>query len=103
MLGVHRVPGTDVEPTITLTSWRIYATDKGRHVVGWHVEGREGRVSSAIASFDAETMRLTTRSGRVYKLTGEPGYNSDAEHVWSVFRRINAIATADDVTQEYMQ
>ncbi len=104
MLGVHRVPGTDIEPEITLTHWRIYEADdnKGRHLVGWHVDGREGRVSSAIQSFDPATKMVVTRSGRVYHLQGEPGTNNDAEHVWSVFRFGNGIDAFTDVTQDYV-
>lgn len=72
------------EPSITLTCWKIIETiedEPSRHFVGYNGAGREGRVSSPIITFDPETMRGVTHTGRVYQLQGLPGLNMDAEYV----------------------
>lgn len=76
------------EPSTTLYQWQIYDVDgdfdhagKTRHFMGY--TGREGRVSSPVIEFDSVTMQGRTKSGRVYKLSGRPGFNSVATYVWS--------------------
>ena len=71
-----------------------------RHFVGCdHYDG-SGRVSSAIASFDVLRRRASTRRGRVYELLGRSGSSSNAQYVWGLWCRINAVATFTDVTAE---
>ncbi|WP_156924523.1 hypothetical protein [Derxia gummosa] len=73
----------DEQPMLHVRSWRIAATKHGtQHVVGYCVENLEGRVSSAIERFDADTGTAFTTSGRRYRLLDSPGWNWDADYVW---------------------
>ena len=95
------------EPHVRLGDWRALevtyldgAISRTRHFVGCdHCDG-SGRVSSAIASFDVLRRRASTKRGRVYELMGRSGSSSNAEYVWGLWCRINAVATFTDVTEE---
>jgi hypothetical protein len=103
-LGVWQVDDIGLQPEITLTNWRIFESDKGeRHFVGYCLEDRSGRVSSAIEGFDPRTQRGVTRSGRVYQLKGQSGCNANADHTWSMFKIINEIETCKDVSEEVIR
>ncbi|NHZ44870.1 hypothetical protein [Massilia aquatica] len=93
------IPVTD-QPTLTLERWSIYELPDGdRHLVGWAIENREGRVSSRIEQFDISTMCGVTSTGRVYKLDGRPGLNMDAEYTWNNWRAINDVESFVNVSQ----
>lgn len=86
------------QPHITLAQWQVFELPNGdRHFCGYHYLGREGRVSSRIEDFDPETMTGRTRSGRVYKLAGEPGLNHDALYVWGRWQEINGVTQYEAV------
>jgi hypothetical protein len=93
-------------PELELKNWKVFEVDselwpgKTRHFVGYNITEREGRVSSAIEVFDKETMTGRTKSGRVYKLVGEPGYDPDADYVWGFFVVRNKLSEIVNVTQE---
>lgn len=93
-------------PEVDLEQWKVvevespYWDGRTRHFVGYNLTEGEGRVSSAIQQFDAETMQGITRSGRVYRLVGNPGHSSDAEYVWDRWCRINQAENEQDVTME---
>jgi hypothetical protein len=80
---VWKVSDVKDEPESRMTSWRAFLV-KGQpdtvHFVGF--AGYEGRVCSAVQSYDKTTHRGITQSRRIYELLGHPGYNSDAEWVW---------------------
>lgn len=89
------------QPTLTLERWSIFELPDGdRHLVGWAVENREGRVSSEIEQFDVKKMCGVTSTGRVYRLKGNPGRNSDAEYTWNQWRRYNDVEAFADVSGE---
>lgn len=77
------------EPSVTLTSWAAFEVllpqigSPTAHVVGFSEEGREGRVSSKVLRLDYSRRQATTSTGRVYRLSGPPGLNGDAEYVWT--------------------
>lgn len=96
--GVWNVAPIDVEPEIQLYDWQVYEVDGLRQNVG--ARSSSGRVSSAIVTFDKETMRGVTKSGRVYELVGLPGMNMDAEYVWSTWKVINKVTSEQNVTRE---
>ena len=74
------------EPSIQLIRWQvIQLPDGARHCVGYNLAWPEGRVSSPIVSIDLSTMKVITRSGRVYLLDGPPGWHPDAEHVLGIW------------------
>ncbi|MBT1076558.1 hypothetical protein [Geobacter grbiciae] len=59
------------------------------------------RISTPITSFNAETAEGVTKSGRIYKLVGNPGFDADADWVWSNVARAQGFTTKD-VTEEYV-
>lgn len=101
-MPVWRIAPIADEPSSTLTSWSAFETEREeRHLCGYALEAREGRVTSAIATFDPETASATTSSGRIYRLKGRPGVDSDAEYVKARWLRVNASAEHLDVTAEF--
>lgn len=92
----------DQEPETTLSQWRVMLVeDKDIHFVGW--AGWEGRVCSAVQTYDPETKRGVTKSGRVYELIGPSGHNRDAMYVWAGWMSINSLKEQEvkDVTDQY--
>ena len=97
------VAAVDAQPLLTLERWRVYETNRGdRHFVGYCVETHDGRVTTAILSFNASTKTGVTTSGRRYLLKGWPCFDSDAEHVWSFYTSQNEITETRDVSLEYL-
>jgi len=103
--SVYRpTPVTD-EPVTSLYQWMVYTVElpgmEGNtiHFVGW--TGWEGRVSSAIQAYDPTTKEGVSRSGRIYKLEGHSGYNSDAVYVWATWKQMNAVQKWNNVTDDY--
>jgi len=93
-------------PEINLTSWKIFEVSSElwpkvtRHFVGYNSTNKEGRVSSEIITFDAAEAKGVTNSGRVYRLSGRPGFNLDAEYVWNFWKSINKITQVTDITND---
>ncbi|MCO4861250.1 hypothetical protein MKD38_06185 [Cupriavidus sp. WGlv3] len=101
-MPIWSVMGVDEQPDITLQHWRVYETERGEHhFVGYCVENHSGRVSSAIVSYDVKLRAGITRSGRRYVLSGEPGFDQDALHVWSFWSLRNGVTEKRDVSSEY--
>jgi hypothetical protein len=86
-------------PELQLRDWRVFESPEGdRHLVGYNITEREGRVSSPISEFDATRQRAVTHSGRVYQLKGPSGYDADADYVWKRWMRIQGHDDYVDVT-----
>jgi len=81
----------------------IYSSNEEptHHLVGYVMSEGAGRTTSAIQSFDKEKMLVTTNSGRVYRLQGKSGNNSDADYVWNFWKSHNNARNEKDVTNEY--
>jgi hypothetical protein len=79
-----------------------WSEERTRHLVGYIPMLRNGRASSAIQAFDRDRMRITTRSGRIYQLEGQPGGNGDAEYVWRHWKTTNEATGEIDVTDQYL-
>lgn len=102
-LNIGTVAPVDEQPLLTLERWRVYETNRGeRHFIGYCVEAHDGRVTTAILAFDANTKTGATASGRRYFLKGWPCFDHDAEQVWSFYVSQNAITTTRDVSLEYL-
>jgi hypothetical protein len=98
-MPVWNVLPINQEPSTTLVRWQVIELPHGdRHLVGYAVEAREGRVCSAVKLFDVRQLRATTRSGRVYQLRGTPGLDSEGEYVWRRWASINKESKWSDVT-----
>ena len=98
--SIWTVGSVEDEPECELIRWQIFEVNGNRHFMGYNYAGMEGRVSSKIITFDEKAMRGITRSGRVYELVDEPGFNHDADYVLSNWLRLNQL-TRDDI--EYVQ
>ncbi len=103
--GVWPLASPEIEPEVFVQDWEIHEVqlpgrvERTRHVVGltgWH---REGVVSSVIAALDTDTHRVTTESGRVYKLGTRTGGNLDSEYVWNRWRHLNDATDDQNVTK----
>jgi len=70
--------------------------------VGYCVENHEGRVTSAIQSFDVGTGVGVTSSGRRYLLSGWPCFDSDALRLLELVSERNGLSETKDVSLEYM-
>jgi hypothetical protein len=108
-MAIWKVAPTADQPDLTLTHWSIHEVaseiwvGNTRYLVGWCVENREGRVTSAIVSWDPSTMIGTTKSGRRYKLHDRPGLHDDAEYTWNRWKRFSKITDDRDVTEEFIE
>lgn len=82
------IASVEQEPQASLMNWRVFEVvlREGAattfHLVGYALEVREGRVSSAIQAIDLEKMVVKTISGRIYWLRGKAGFDGSAEFVW---------------------
>jgi hypothetical protein len=99
--AIWTVPDIHEQPIISLIRWEVRETSRGeQHFVGYNIEDHEGRVSSAIQSFNAETCKGITRSGRIYLLLGPAGYDPDGDYVWRNWPYASGIEWKD-VSIEY--
>lgn len=104
-MPVWRTQPPSEQPSLTLVRWSVRevqedAQGSERVLVGYCVENREGRTSSALVSIDYDTLICTTGSGRAYLLKGAPELDSDAEYVFERWCAINEVTSATDVTAE---
>lgn len=107
-MSIWKTAPVDQMPEVSLENWRVfevkslYWDGRTRHFMGYNPYDCEGRVSSAIDRYDPAIQQGISKSGRVYKLLGEPGYNREAEYVWSRWCEINHIEDQRDVTAEVL-
>lgn len=95
-------------PTRTLERWRVMEIPfdgPGKawtcHFVGFKLEGCVGQVSTPVHKFDPITRRGLTRSGRIYELRGDSGFNGDASAIWAGFKHANQIEDERDISQDF--
>lgn len=97
------------EPEESIVRWSVRevlcgdSSERTRHLVGYIARRGSGRVTSPIQSFDRDKMTIITRSGRVYRLEGQPGFNADAEYVWAHWKVLNDVQEEVDVTDHYQR
>ena len=99
------IQSVDEEPTVNIVNWSVHRVtffngDKSEHLLGF-VPGQQGRVTSAIQVFNANTRKITTLSGRVYTLIGPPGKCEDARYVWNFWKKMNGDVKDRNVTDKY--
>jgi hypothetical protein len=101
---IHRPKSVSEQPEAVITHWSVRELSNGdRHLIGVIPEsGHDGRVSSKIMEYADRV--VTTRSGRRYHLSGEPGQHLDADYVWAAWCFSNSVdpSSARDVTKEYV-
>lgn len=102
-MTVRNVASIADRPTVELIRWRIMQTSAGdMHFVGCETLGHKGRVSSAIADFDAAARRGVTRSGRIYLLSRPSGFHPAATYVWTRSCECNKVTAYRDVSSDVM-
>jgi len=100
---IWKIAPVSDEPGVSLIRWSILETDDGtRHFVGVDKRDSTGRVSSQVVTFDCLALRGETQSGRIYHLTGQPGWSSNAEYVWKCWCEVNGVASYADVTRQLL-
>jgi len=100
-MSIHASSSVDDDPVVSLESWSIRESNTGaRHFVGFNLAERDGRVSTAIISFDSIMRTGVTATGRRYVLVGRAGFDRDAEYVWQWAVRQWRIQKWSDVTAE---
>lgn len=106
-MPIFSIAPIEQEPEETIVFWSVrevifgQEADKSHHLVGYIHREHSGRVTSAIQEFDRDSMTVKTKSGRVYFLKGQPGFNADAEYVWNKWKAINDARDEVDVTNQY--
>ncbi|WP_227814120.1 hypothetical protein [Nitrogeniibacter aestuarii] len=96
---------TDVElqPELILISWSIMLVNGvDWHFVGYAPQNYEGRTSSRIEEFDLANHVGRSKSGRLYRLNGGPGYNSDAEYTFRRWCDINSVQSVEEITDRVL-
>jgi hypothetical protein len=99
--NIHPIAPVSMQPTTQMTRWQLYWATRSDGSVTHHLVGRadaEGRVSSTVVQVDAVHRRVTTRSGRVYSLAGEAGFDSDGQYVWVQWLHFNLAVAGGLVT-----
>lgn len=104
-MSVNKIQSAPRE--ITLRRWRVIEIElpggvRSRHVWGHDAEKNAGRASSAIETFDKETLVATTRSGSTYRLTGLPGNSRLGKSAWNDWCKESKVVSECDVTHEYL-
>ncbi len=89
-MPIWRPLPVEFEPVIPMVCWQIIRLPEGdRHLLGRHANGLEIRVSSRLVGFERATMKVRTRSGRIYLLRGASGFSGDDEYVLLGWCRVN--------------
>lgn len=95
--SVWKVASVLENPEISLTNWTIKKMVEGEYFVGEQRWG-SGRVSTAIQTFDPETKKGVTASGRVYQLVGDEGYSRDGDYIWGYYKKLNQLTELPTTT-----
>lgn len=96
-----QAPSPDQQPEAILRNYRVYSADDGHHFAGLNEVTGKGRVSTAIVTWDPDTMTGTTQSGRRYRLEGPPDDTGVAQVAWVTWSMGYGISEFTDVTAEY--
>lgn len=111
-MNIWRPSPVTVSPVTNLASWRAFLVKKTRisngktiHFVGSVADkwGDEGRVSSAIQSFDNVEKCGISRSGRKYVLLENPGHSRDGLYVWECWKELNFVVECEDITDRLFE
>jgi hypothetical protein len=107
--GIWPLGSTDENPEVVVESWAVHEVqlpnrpERTRHIVGLTGRHRDGVVSSSIVEVDATANRITTESGRTYRVIGGTGGNLDSIYVWNRWRTENDATIPIDVTSQIKQ
>lgn len=94
-------PSPDEQPEAVLRAYRVFAAADGHHFAGLNGITGRGRVSTAVASWDSDTMTGITSSGRRYRLEGPPDATGMAEVLYVAWAHDKGLVEHEDVTSDY--
>lgn len=105
-MSIWGMPSVEDQPIVTLVRWRVLRIKAKKTsidlVLGWCIEDGHARMSTPIIEHNSDSRSLTTRSGRVYVVQGDPAYEDDAQYIAEEhFGR--AAQKAIDVSAEYFK
>lgn len=88
---------------VELSRWRLLRVSSGEvNLVGFRAERCTARVSTPVLLLDGAARSALTKSGRQYRLVGEPRADEDADFVWREWSRANRVASWEDVSRELL-
>lgn len=99
--GVHAIEPVAAEPETRISRWGLYLVTNAHGVRTRHLVGRangEGRVSSPIKTIDVAERTATSQSGRLYRLIGNSGFDSDGCYVFNTWLRATQTTVVREVT-----
>ena len=100
-MSVFRPASVKEMPEVFLSRWHVVEANDGvnktLHFVGYNSQEGYGMVSSPILEFDHNKKCGKTRSGRVYQLVGQPGFNLEADYVWQNWKNRNKIVESESI------
>jgi len=99
--GIHTIEPVTAEPETRISRWGLYLVTNARGVRTRHLVGRangEGRVSSPIKTIDIAERTATSHSGRLYRLVGNSGFDSDGCYVFNNWLRATQTTLVREVT-----
>ncbi len=111
-MTVWRSAAIPLAPQISLTDWAVLevalaagSDECTRHFIGVTTGSRRNtQVSSPVVTFDGNTGRGVTESGRVYQLLkGRHGGHPSVWRTWKRWKEINHIVEDTDVTQQILK
>lgn len=86
IMSVWNVAPVDSQPELTLIRWQMIEVQMAgitlHYLVGYCLQNNEGRVTSTVSHFNPTSLTAVTHSDRTYQLSGPPGNDRDACHVW---------------------
>ena len=78
-------------------------TEEGdHHIVGYDIDLRDLRASSAILQISFEQRRGITQTGQVYELRGAPDRDPHAGYAWQLWMSVNEATEAVDITERLL-
>jgi len=93
------------EPEATIYNWSIHRAtyhdgDVTDHLMG-SIVGKNGRVTSAVKWLNPVARTIITISGRVYQLSGSPGFSNEADFIWQTWKNKHDVINDEEVSIEY--
>lgn len=99
--GIHAIKPVAREPETCMSQWGLYLVRNAQGVRTRHLVGRangEGRVSSPIKTIDVGRRTALSQSGRLYRLVGSSGFDSDGGYVFNTWLRGTQTTVVREVT-----
>ncbi len=106
LLSFHHSAPVDVKPSVELSCWSLKRVKHADGTRSLHLVGKRAgnsRVSSPIVSLDFQAMEGATESGRLYKLEGQPGSDTNSQMIYSIWLGNNGWHHQKDLTGAFVR